>query len=626
MERNELGPAEVIINALLAYTDHMVHNRPGVVSPDPTSKVGTRWVPATYKAQEGDKVVFQKQKVGMGRKQRTNLVKLGNLQDNNDVKNGRVVGRYQKPGLYEEVAVWMYRQVADVWKVNNEFAARWASYQFKQEHKDLKVVLAAFMLVQSRKGDPVVEGGEILFNDEDFRDVGEAMCLLYSKEAKGLDPKLLLRVFRVLWLPEVAKINYELGFAKSDRRPFLGRWPKVVEKWLRFREQNPAMLQGLVKAGFKGTVAELARRIGYKPTTEAFFEAMGWKQHQAADGRRQLAIGLEMAKAESWSGLTEMEICQRIEKDKPGWKQLTGRLPKEIGLTRGIMACAMDNGCLSAKDIQILSPTIEELGLLEVQEYRAKWEAALKQATDMRAMNIAKRMKSQEASEKLDQAADEAVQKQVEEVMKDLRVMVIIDISASMDGALDGAMDLIPRLIQSIPLDRLHVSVFNTTGAEVKIKHGSSAGVRNALKGIRAQGGTHYVAGVMALQHCRPKDGEELVMIFIGDEEQTRHFAQPIRDMDLNPVAFGLMRIVGGRYSHGNGTVVRDTASQLEIPCFEIEKNTFDDVYAIPRTMRNLIAATPVGVAPQRALARAPRVTLVDSIMKTELLEKPAWA
>lgn len=56
-----------------------------------------------------------------------------------------------------------------------------------------------------------------------------------------------------------------------------------------------------------------------------------------------------------------------------------------------------------------------------------------------------------------------------------------------------------------------------------------------------------------------------------------------------------------------------------------IEEETFEDPYAIPRTIRNLVAATPVGqAAPGRVAPK--RVTLVDRILKTDLLQKPNWA
>ena len=226
--------------------------------------------------------------------------------------------------------------------------------------------------------------------------------MLIRADKKDLNPKLLLRIHDLLSLDGVAQINRDLGFGKSARRPFLGRWPKAVEKWLRYREENPKMLEGLVRAGFRTTVMELARRIGYKPLTPRFFEILRWKQKQSDDGRRSMAIGAEVKAAESWAGLNEMQICERIVAEKPNWKRVVGLLPKEVGVTRAIMTAAIEAKALSDKDLVILTPTIEELGLMKVQEVRERWEQALKASEDMRAANIARNVQSKEVKEKLE--------------------------------------------------------------------------------------------------------------------------------------------------------------------------------------------------------------------------------
>jgi len=129
--------------------------------------------------------------------------------------------------------------------------------------------------------------------------------------------------------------------------------------------------------------------------------------------------------------------------------------------------------------------------------------------------------------------------------------------------------------------------------------------------------------GVKALSHRKPNADEDVLMIFIGDEECANpNFANAIREAGLRPMAFGLIRMLG-RISSGGGAAVRNTATQLQIPCFMIDKGTFEDPYDIPRKIRALVAATPVGVA---AVAEKPRLTLVDQILKTEVLAKPAWA
>jgi len=612
----KLGPAEKILQTLLNYADHMVHNRPGMVTADARHAVGVRWVPVTHKDENGQKVVYELTKVG----KKTNKVRKGVMRADRKVEeNGRVVGEYRAPGLFPEVAVWMYRQVAEVWRMDNEFAARWASYAFGQEHRDLKVVLAAFMLVQTRKGDPVLDGGKVSFYDDDFRDVGEAMLLVHRRDGKDLNPKLLLRVHNLLKVPGVAAVNRELGFGHSARRPFLGRWAKVVEKWLQFREENPKMLDGLIKAGFKSTVMDLARAVGYKPSTPKFFEALTWSQDQAKDGRRSMLIGVEMSKAESWDELTEAQVCEKIVAEKPDWKRVVGLLPKKLGVTRAIMAAAVESGSLSNKDLIILTPTLEELGLLEVKEVKAKWERALKKAEDdMRAANIASNVKSKAVQEQLQGAADTALQKAVEQVVKNLRLYFFVDISSSMGNSIEKAKRLMSKSVQGFPPDRTHVAVFNTAGRVVEIKHASAAGVENAFKGISAEGGTAHGAGVLALARFPPKEDEDVLFIFVGDGGEHGAFAEYVTQSRLRPTAFGFLRLPGQNF----GCVER-TAAALGLPCFMIGEDTFDDVYAIPRTLRALVAATPVGATVRAA---APRVSLVDTILKTDLLVKPAWA
>lgn len=613
----KLGPAEKILQTLLNPTDHMVHNRPGMVTPDARHTIGVRWVPVTHKEENGQKIVYELTKVG----KKTNEIRKGVMGADGKVEeNGRIVGEYRAPGLFPEVAAWMYRQVAEVWKMDNEFAARWASYAFGQEHRDLKVVLAAFMLVQTRKGDPVLDGGKIAFYDDDFRDIGEAMLLIHRRDGKDLNPKLLVRVHDLLKVPGIAAINRELGFGNSARRPFLGRWTKAVEKWLQFREENTKMLDGLIKAGFKSTVKDLARTIGYKPQTPKFFEALGWAQNQAKDGRRSILIGVELAKAETWDELTEAQICEKIVTEKPDWKRIVGMLPKKFGVTRAIMSAAVESNALSNKDLIILTPTLEELGLLEVKEVRAKWDRAIKKAEDdMRAANIARNVKSKDVQEQLQGAADTALQKTMETATRNMRIYVLIDISSSMEGAIERAKTLLGKFLQGFPLDRTHIATFNTVGRIIEIKHASAAGVTQAFKGFSASGGTSHGAGVMALAPFPPKDDEDTLFIIVGDGGENSSFHTYVEQSKLRPMAFGFLMLPGQNYG-----APEKTAAQLGIPCFKIEQNTFDDVYAIPRTIRALVAATPVGAVARAAAT--PRVTLVETILKTDLLKKPAWA
>jgi len=618
MDRENLGPAERILQTVLAYSDHLVHNRPGLIVADAHAVVGVRWEPVTHKIEGGQKLVFKLTKIG----KKTNKTQIGILRDNKQIvaANGAVIGEYREAGIFPEVAAWMYRQVSEVWKLDHEFAAKWASYAFSEDHRDLKVVLAAFMLVQSRKGDPIMDNGQVAFYDADYRDVGEAMMLIYGKGGKDLNPKLLLRMHDLLRLPAVAQINRELGFGKSDRKPFVGRWAKAVTKWLEYREENPKLLEGLVKAGFRSTVMSLSQRVGYKPSSPKFFELLRWKQKQAEDGRRELAIGVAVTQAESWEGFSEEQICERIVAERIGLKRVEGMLPKSVGLTAAIMAAIIENNLLSDKDLIIRTPTLEELGLLNVAPIKARWERAIKNSEDMRAANIARNVTSNEIKEKLQDGADNAVKKAAEEVTKGIVVHFVVDISGSMNVSLEMAKEYMAKFAQGIPLDRIHACVFSTTARDVPLRVASKAGIDNAFSGFRAGGGTDYGCGVRKMAQFKPKDDEDTIIIFVGDEGQRPTFEQDVINSGLRPMAFGLIKVPGDR-----GSCVVDTAARLNIPCFQIDNRTFEDAYAIPRTLRNLIAATPVRQAPAAAYSFV-RETLVDKILKVKLLIKPSWA
>ena len=581
-----LGPAEKLVQLIINFPDHLWHNRPGVVRDG-------KWKAATRKEIEEHKAT--------GR-----------------VRNGD----FRQPGPNTDAIEQVYGTLADIWQANNELGARLASYIMKEtDWRDMKVVCAAFMLVQSRAGEPIIEEQDgkkvVLFHDEDYRSVGEAMIKLYERGSnRMMNPKLIQRVGEVLSLPGVVTMNRTLNFGNPHKRkPFVGRYYNAVTDWLEFRETNLLLLEGLKKSGYAKTVQSLSRMVGYKPKSKRFFEVLGWKQKQAPEGHRSIGLtDLDIRKV-SFEGLSEQEICETIVAEKLGWKQVMGMLPKKLGLTPAIFVAMLDQ--FSDKDLTILTPTLEEFGLLKHEPIKKRWQEALLKQEDQRARNIAKNIRDQETARQLQDSADAAVVKAVAEATKeaDMHIMFLIDTSGSMQGAIETSKQALSMIVQGFPPEKLHIASFNTVGTLLKPRHHSAAGIQHMLKGIGASGGTIYSSAIDTFRDSgvRVPAEADLILFAVGDEagENGEILAQHIQNAGY--AVKGIAHIVNVAPGSTRGNTVRRSAEVLGLPYTEVKVEQFTDVYQVQRTLKAVLEAQPF----------REKGSMIEKIMQTELLVSP---
>jgi len=569
----QLGPAEKLLDLVLNSSAHLWHNRPGV-------DVNGTWHPAQGRQRDAP-------------------------------------GTPVKPGLFVPAAERLYGRLLEIYQLNPSLMAHFASYALKEtDWRDLKTACCALMLVQPSAGQPVHDDdGSVAFYDDDFRIIGEAMILHYEKKStRMMTPKAVLRVAQLLELDVIAALNRQAGIADpAAKQPPLGRWGKAATKWLRQREKNLPMLEGLVSAGYKETIKKIARKVGYKPESAVFFEVLGWARKQAEGGHREVGLkDLKLQKRERFDGLSEVEICETIESQQLRYKDVVGRLPKEIGLTPAIMVALIPS--LSNRDLRIMTPTFEELGLLTEPGIRERWEEAISEATDQRSLNIAKQVRSKDVKDKLEEAADQAARKAVAEVTADVdvRVMFLIDKSGSMQGAIEQSKEALSRILAGFPLDKLHIASFDTMGTVLRPKAASRAAVQHMLAPLVAYGGTMHAAAVQALVRTglRLPVTAKLVVIVVGDEagESGVVLARAFRDNGLTVAAMALMVNV----AYARGTTVRECAEQLGVPFSEVTIDQLADPYQVPRVLKALLDAPRLGGGVTSGL--------VERVMATELL------
>jgi von Willebrand factor type A domain len=593
------GPAEKLLDLVLGSSAHLWHNRPGL-------DVGGTW-----HAKRGAK------------------------------KDLASRGTTIAPGLFVPAAERLYARLLDIYNLNAELMARFASYALTQtEWRDLKVACAALMLVQPHAGQPIkddhgtpvigrrgsAEGGtrygSVGFHDDDYRAVGEAMALFYEKKStKMLTPKAVLRIAELLETPAIAELNRIAGFSDpSSKKPQLGRWKRAATRWLALREKNLPMLQGLVKAGYKETIKNIARKAGYKPESAAFFEVLGWKQKQAQGGHRSVGLsGLVLQKRERFDGLSEAEICEAIVTQKLSHKDVVGRLPKDVGLTPAIMVALLPS--LSDRDLRMLTPTLEELGLMTEPEIRKQWERAIATATDQRALNIAKNVRSKDLRNKLEEASDNAAKKAVAEAAAEqpVDVMFLIDKSGSMEGAIDKSKEALSRILAGFPQEHVHIASFDTVGTVLKPKAPTRAAVQHMLGSIKAGGGTVHAAGVRVLHQAgvRIPATHKLIVIVVGDEagEDGAQLARAFKDYGYDVAAIAMLVNV----SSTRGTTVQSCARVLGVPYSEVQIDQFEDPYQVPRVLRALLEAPPL-----RSPGVAVQVGWLERVLATPILTLPS--
>lgn len=582
LPESQIGPAERLLSLVLNRSAHLWHNRPGI-------NVDGTWFPATTR-------------------------RAGQLSNRRSV-------RHAPAGMFVPAAVELYGNLLEIYELNPTLLAHFACYALKEtEWRDLKLACAALLLVQDRKGEPVHEDtGEVAFYDDDYRGVGEAIVLFYKQGSKRmLNPKAVLRIAQLLETSEIAELNRKAGFgsAASSKAP-LGRWKSAAKQWLRIRERNLPLLEGLVKAGFKETIKKIARKAGYKPESELFFAILGWKQKQSARGERELGLnGLTLNKRERFDGLSEEAICERIVAEKLSYKDAVGRLPVG-GLTPAILAALLPS--LSDRDLRIMTPTLESFGLLADAQIRRRWERALERATDQRALNVAKNVVDEELRAKLEQAADRAAQQAVEAAtaQADVHVMFLVDISGSMQSAIEQSKEALSRILSGFPSERLHIACFNTLGTVLRPKARSRAAVQHMLKDLRAAGGTVHGSAVRALKLAgvRIPASSELVVIVAGDEggEAGSTLATTFGECGYSPAAFALIGCSGGGWARGES--VRGAAVSLGVPFCEIEVGAFEDPYQVPRVLKTILEAP-------RLAGVSAATAWVETVLAIPLLEK----
>jgi Mg-chelatase subunit ChlD len=270
----------------------------------------------------------------------------------------------------------------------------------------------------------------------------------------------------------------------------------------------------------------------------------------------------------------------------------------------------------------MLTPTLEELGLMTEPDVRKRWEKAIAESTDQRALVIAKNVRGKELKSKLEEASDNAARKAIAEAVREqpVDVMFLIDKSGSMEGAIDKSKEALSRILAGFPEERVHIASFDTTGTVLKPKAPTRSAVTHMLASIKAGGGTVHAAAVRALYNTgvRIPAGHKLIVIVVGDEagEDGAQLARAFREMGYEVAALAILVSVSGT----RGMTVQETARALGIPYSEVQIDQFDDPYNVPRVLRALLEAPKLGPGTVGSV----HTGWLEKVIQTPILQLPS--
>lgn len=464
------------------------------------------------------------------------------------------------------------------------FLAHFTSYiHRKLDSKDLKVISTFASSLSDADGTPFSPGST--YTKPNWR-------ILSQSAFQNLDPKLALRVL------ELANRKQSFG-SKPVATHYTKTLRTAAKKYLKYREQNPKALDGIVKAGLSKTVKEMYVFARTPPSPEAS-QALKWKQKPNYPGYTE-----EFKKRDTFdfSNLTDLQIAEKIQKEKLKPTAVLGAIPK---LSPVIAAAILEQS--SGDQAVILTEMFENQGLLKNKEVKKIYEDKLKTAVN--SLDRVERIKAkltQETEDILKQAKADSRKEKVGNIGK---IFLHIDISGSMQQAIEIATDkgaIIAECVQN-PKENFHWGLFNDRGVLLKKPE---TFVKDAFKavlyGVHAGGGTNCLA---LYEHARQLGCD--TDVFITDEGHTygdiAPFIARIRVKYPDPKQVVIIRC--GHVGTFDSNALSRQFEKVGIPISILTPSQLTESALVAQAIKTAIKGTSA---------------ILEEIMSEPLLELPKW-
>lgn len=490
---------------------------------------------------------------------------------------------WSKGKLQKDKAIAVLNQLIPLTKSDPYFLAHLVSYVMKQsEAKDLKVFLTYVASLSSADGMPFSPGSKYMKPN---------LRYLSAAAVHKLDPKLVDRVSLL------GDIKYSVPNHLNDARHLSMQLRTAIEKYLKYREQNPEIMKGIKRAGMANIVKRTAKRVHYNFSQEVR-EILGWP-----------VKGEKFApKAPLFDKMDDLQIAEKIRAEKLPYLGALAELARIGKKVSPVIAVAMLEQATGNQAV-IMRATFEDAGILADPEVKKLYAEKIKDAkTALDRVETLSERASEDIKQVMKHARAEQRQAQTAGIGK---VYVHLDFSGSMSSVQQFASDRGAIIAECVndPANNFAWGAFGGRGVPLQVP---SEFVKDAFSAILFGQTGLGSTDCFALYPEARRFGAD-VDVFISDQEHTDgDLGAKIKRFHTTHPEMSKPRacvIVNFGRKGVKGTLALEY-EDCGIPVSLIDPSTLTESALVIEAVKTAMLGP---------------VSIVDTIMETELLKLPDY-
>lgn len=399
---------------------------------------------------------------------------------------------YSKNKLVEEKFKTAAELFAKLCKQDPTFLVHFAVWCSKQDSKDLQLLSIYFNFLSDGDGQAFFTGSKL--NKPNYRQVSSALL-------QELSPHLVERILNL------GHKRFEVPGLLNNSKHLPTAMVTAVRKYLKYREANPQLIEGIKRSGLANKFKQLYRLSHTSPSAECA-GLLNWPQKDNKE--------IKIQKLPDFNNLSSDQIVEELTKNKLSPTVALSVLPPNK-ITASVAKVLLENS--TGNQAIILYNWFARNGHLENTSIKDLFKDKIKQSTTaVDRIDTLTRNATAEDKQEMAQVRSEKRKSQANTGSLG-KIFLSIDQSGSMQTAIEFAKDRASIIAECIEdaNSNFRWGLFNTQGKVLPLpKSFTKEGFYQSLYGVRAGGGTDC----LSLYADARKFGAK-IDIYVTDSEDT---------------------------------------------------------------------------------------------------------